>query len=198
MVLNKLLQKTSRKPRLDTNSDKPPKSPSPSPQKRQSPASPSSSARNSEEKDKRPQQSPTKQSKRSSRQYDKDSHPLNLPPGPRRSALSAMSANSEQFHDANGDPMRSSSPTTQPSPPSTPSTNYANSPFVQEDRPPVPPHRVPTSPPPTSPSPLPNMAANAESFKTAGNNFFKTKNYTKAIEEYGKGTALSELKSRIF
>jgi len=187
MVLNKLLNKSSKKHRLDSANDNSPKSPLSSPEKRP-PASPSA-ARSSLDREKRPSLSPTKATNRSSKRYDKDkkdrdSHPLNLPPELRRlSALSAMSANSDSTHD-----QQASSPATQSSAPTSPSTIYVNSPFAPDDRPPVPPHRVPTSPPPTSPSPGSNMApANAEAFKVAGNNFFKSQNYAKAAEEYSKG-----------
>jgi DnaJ homolog subfamily C member 7 len=192
MVLNKLLNKSSRKHRLDatTHTNSPP-----SPEKR-SPASPSS-ARNSQDRERRQNLSPTKSSNRTSKRVEKDSHPLNLPPDLRR--LSALSAMSEQNHDSSAEPPQLSSPGTQSSTPTTPSSTYVNSPIHQDDRPPVPPHRVPTSPPPTSPSPMPNMAPiNAESFKNAGNDFFKNKNYSKAIEEYSKGifAALEAISSR--
>ena len=184
MVLNKLLNKPSRKHRLDTAAH----TNSPSSPEKHSPASPSS-ARNSQDRERRHNLSPTKSSNRTSKRLEKDSHPLNLPPDLRRlSALSAMSTNSDQNHDLNVEPPQLSSPGTQSSTPTTPSTTYINSPFHQDDRPPVPPHRVPTSPPPTSPSPMPNVAPpNAETFKIAGNNFFKTQNYAEAVEEYSKG-----------
>jgi DnaJ family protein C protein 7 len=184
MVLSKLLNKSSRKHRLDANQN---------PDSKKSPQSPQSSPekpRTSNDREKPPNLSPTKSSNRSSRRFDKDSHPLNLPPELRRlSALSAMSTtSSEQNHDGTMEQTRASSPTTQSSTPTTPSNSYINSPFQPDDRPPVPPHRVPTSPPPQSPSSKPNMAqANAEACKVAGNNFFKSQNYPKAIEEYSKG-----------
>jgi DnaJ family protein C protein 7 len=49
-----------------------------------------------------------------------------------------------------------------------------------------PPHKSnPTSPAPP-PAPVPT-ADDAEAFKTAGNKFYKAKEYRKAIEEYTKG-----------
>jgi DnaJ homolog subfamily C member 7 len=52
--------------------------------------------------------------------------------------------------------------------------------------------RAPTPPPhksaPTSPAPAPAPTAeDAEAFKTAGNKFYKAKEYKRAIEEYSKG-----------
>jgi DnaJ family protein C protein 7 len=44
-----------------------------------------------------------------------------------------------------------------------------------------PPHRSNPS------SPVPTPQDDAESYKAAGNKFFKEKNYTKAIEQYSKG-----------
>jgi DnaJ family protein C protein 7 len=72
------------------------------------------------------------------------------------------------------------SPSSPAAQPSSPAQNYATSPFGQTEGPPVPPHRVPTSPPPEDKTQL------AEGFKTSGNNFFKAKNFDKAVEEYSK------------
>jgi DnaJ family protein C protein 7 len=67
----------------------------------------------------------------------------------------------------------------------------------QEPRPAPPPHRYTTSPPPqsanyaatpeaaTPPPQAPTI--DAESYKAAGNKFFKIKDYAQAIKEYSKG-----------
>ncbi|KAF2668293.1 TPR-like protein [Microthyrium microscopicum] len=121
---------------------------------------------------------PTK-SKRSSARYDKETtHPLNLPPELRRSALSAMSANSSEPPASDPERGQTNSPPAS-SAPTTPSNGYASSPFP-DDRPPVPPHLHPTSPLPI------HNPIDAEAHKTAGNKFFKAKEYAKAIEEYSK------------
>jgi DnaJ family protein C protein 7 len=51
----------------------------------------------------------------------------------------------------------------------------------QEAAPAPPPHKSNPS------SPQPTPADEAESYKAAGNRFFKEKNYAKAIEQYSKG-----------
>lgn len=47
-----------------------------------------------------------------------------------------------------------------------------------------PPHRSNPS------SPIPTPEEDAESYKAAGNRFFKEKNYSKAIEQYSKGAVI--------
>ena len=68
----------------------------------------------------------------------------------------------------------------------TPRTTSANGMVNGETFGPVPPpHRSnPTSPTPVA-APTPE---DAEAFKTAGNKFYKAKEYKKAIEEYTKGS----------
>ncbi|KAF1986816.1 TPR-like protein [Aulographum hederae CBS 113979] len=51
-----------------------------------------------------------------------------------------------------------------------------------------PPHRVPTSPPPVQEPP----AVDPEACKTAGNKFFKAKDYNRAIQEYSKAIEADE------
>jgi DnaJ family protein C protein 7 len=66
-----------------------------------------------------------------------------------------------------------------------PKLNGTNIPNVMNNEGPVPPpHKSnPTSPaPPLVPTP-----DDAEAFKTAGNKFYKAKDYRRAIEEYTKG-----------
>ncbi len=66
----------------------------------------------------------------------------------------------------------------------TPKTNGTNG-VVSGEGPVPPPHKSnPTSP---VPAPAPT-AEEAEAFKTAGNKFYKAKEYKRAIEEYTKGT----------
>jgi hypothetical protein len=50
-----------------------------------------------------------------------------------------------------------------------------------DEAPAPPPHKSNPS------SPVPSPIEDAESYKTAGNRFFKEKNYAKAIEQYSKG-----------
>jgi DnaJ homolog subfamily C member 7 len=65
--------------------------------------------------------------------------------------------------------------------------------YTEGDTAPVPPpHKSnPSSPQPTS-------AEEAESYKAAGNRFFKEKNYGKAIEQYSKGDFFSRVVLRKF
>ncbi|KAF1834384.1 TPR-like protein [Decorospora gaudefroyi] len=128
-------------------------------------------------------------SKRSSK-YDRDSHPLNLPPEERQ-RLSQMSAMSDQ---PTPQPMDVDSSSPAPSSPvaaDTPKTNGS-----APDGPAPPPHRYTKSPPPptanyaatpeaaTPPAEPPTI--DADEYKAAGNKFFKIKDYPRAIEEYSK------------
>lgn len=62
--------------------------------------------------------------------------------------------------------------------------NGTTSPHAQEGAPPrPPPHRTPTNP---SAHEVPQPTTDPEAFKAAGNKFFKTKEYEKAIGEYSK------------
>lgn len=133
-------------------------------------------------------------SKRSSK-YDRDSHPLNLPPEERQrlsSQMSAMDQPTPQPMDI--DREHSSSPAPSSPVADTPKTNGANG---APDGPAPPPHRYTKSPPPptanyaatpeaaTPPAEPPTI--DAEEYKAAGNKFFKIKDYPRAIEEYSKG-----------
>ena len=139
--------------------------------------------------------SPTKSGSRA-QSFDRESHPLNLPPEELRrlSVLSAMSnrSSSEQAptpmdidRESTASPAQS-----QPQPPSSPPAEGSassasqkingdsNGNKTEEDAaPPPPPHKVPTSPPPIDP----------EACKAAGNKFFKAREWQKAINEYSKG-----------
>ncbi|KAJ5385178.1 Tetratricopeptide-like helical [Penicillium concentricum] len=101
---------------------------------------------------------------RSSR--DQDIHPLNLPPDELRRRLSAMAAsNEEQRSSMDIDPQE-------------PQSNGVNG---TEERSPTPPPHQPNS----------ASADEADSFKLAGNKFFKDGNYRRAIEEYTKAIEIN-------
>ena len=139
-------------------------------------------------------------SRRSSR-YDRDSHPLNLPPDElRRLSASMTDQPTPQAMDLDQDYASSpapSSPTSNGFFPSKP--NRVNGEAAPAAAPPQgpapPPHRYATSPPPQNgnappkapspPPPAPEITA--EDYKAAGNTFFKAKEYNKAIKEYTKG-----------
>ncbi|KAK4967022.1 hypothetical protein LTR28_003018 [Elasticomyces elasticus] len=141
--------------------------------------------------------------------FDRDSHPLNLPPDELRrlSALSAVMSEQQQQTamdadvdvgvDVDMEAVRSptpSNPAVIPTPApahapapvtatsgAVPTTNGVNG--THEEAAPVPPpHRTPPSPPPQPQQP----AVDPEACKTAGNKFFKAKEYDKAIKEYSK------------
>lgn len=100
---------------------------------------------------------------------DPDTHPLNLPPDELR-RLSAMAMRDDSRSSMDIDKDGQSSPAT---PSSTHQTNGVNG--TSEERSPTPPpHR-------SSPT------ADADSFKLAGNKFFKDGDYSRAVQEYNKG-----------
>jgi DnaJ homolog subfamily C member 7 len=164
------------------------------------PSSPEKKSYHKFQKD-RERRSNSYSSKRSSR-YDHDSHPLNLPPDELR-RLSASMTDQPTPQPMDLDRDFSSLPA-----PSSPAVAQAPNGFnknAEQDSsaappPPVqgpapPPHRYATSPPPQSqnvppkaPSPPPGVPTiTAEEYKTAGNKFFKAKEYNMAIKEYSKG-----------
>ena len=98
---------------------------------------------------------------------DPEIHPLNLPPDELR-RLSAMAAARDESVNAMDIDSKSPSSARQ-----TPSNGVNGE--KTEKSPTPPPHRSSSG------------AAEAESFKLAGNKFFKDKNYTRAIEEFSKG-----------
>lgn len=99
---------------------------------------------------------------------DRDTHPLNLPPDELR-RLSAMAA----VRDDQRSSMDIDKDVQSPS-------NGVNG--VQEERSPTPPpHR-------SSPG---STTTDADSFKLAGNKFFKDGDYSRAIQEYNKGWRLN-------
>lgn len=149
----------------------------------------------------------------SSKRYDRDSHPLNLPPDElRRLSTSAMSQMSDQATPQPMDVDREftssptpSSPAAQQAPGAFPKVNGTNGTDGEQSRPTPPPHRYTTSPPPqsanyaatpeaaTPPPQAPTI--DAESYKAAGNKFFKIKDYPQAVKEYSKGGQFSRLQS---
>lgn len=114
----------------------------------------------------------------------RDSHPLNLPPDELRRRLSAMAAARDESMRSSMDIDRDTPSSPQETPPASQSDSApTNSNGVQhgdtERSPTPPPHR--SSPPQSQPS------DGGESFKLAGNKFYKAGDYERAIEEYNKG-----------
>lgn len=135
--------------------------------------------------------------KRSSK-YDRDSHPLNLPPDElRRLSSSAMSAMADQ-QPMDIDRDSTASPTPAPSSPAAAQIpnplSKPNGTNGDDSKPAPPPHRYTTSPPPQSANyaatpedaspPAQPPTIDAEEYKAAGNKFFKIKDYPAAIKEY--------------
>ncbi len=212
MVLPNLFTRSSAKKKkaendkedLTGNVDSPP----PSPTKK----SPTKSAR---DRDLRPDsphssRSYSKASNSPRYAYDRNSHPLNLPPHELRrlSALSAMSDPPTPMEvDLEEEGPTSSLPSSPPPamspspilPPPTNGINGSNG-TIEDEGPTPPPHKVPTSPPPQSqpqpqpqPQPPPKSTVDAEACKAAGNKFFKAKDYDKAIKEYTKGRNITNI-----
>lgn len=161
------------------------KSPTRSAQSSPEKKSRSSFVREQTDKDKKPK-SPRSSRTFASRRKSSDSHPLNLPPEELRrlSALQTSSAaNMASPKEENGEPMQESTPAPQ-TPGSFPQANGSGvngEHSSEEGAPQPPPHKSPPSSPPQSP------AVDAEKCKEAGNKFFKSQQYDKAIEEYTKG-----------
>ncbi|KAJ9216826.1 hypothetical protein DTO166G4_1672 [Paecilomyces variotii] len=108
---------------------------------------------------------------------DQDSHPLNLPPDELR-RLTAMATREDARSSMDVEESPSSSNTAPVTSPSGETPNGASP--AQEDRSPTPPpHR--SSPP----------APDAESFKLAGNKFYKAGDYNRAIQEYNKAIEIN-------
>jgi DnaJ family protein C protein 7 len=162
------------------------------------PSSPDKKSHSSRVKDK-DRRSSSSSAKRNSK-YDRDSHPLNLPPDELRrlssSAMSAMSSDQPTPQPMDVDRDLSSSPA--PAPSSPPPASKTNGTHGDEiPRPAPPPHRYTTSPPPPSANyaatpeaasqPAQAPTIDAEEYKAAGNKFFKIKDYAQAIKEYSKG-----------
>ncbi|KAI4736649.1 TPR-like protein [Aureobasidium sp. EXF-12298] len=98
--------------------------------------------------------------KKKDRAHDPNTHPLNLPPQ-ERARLSRLATRMDQEkQQTNGNGAAD-----------TPTQNGDNAPTP-------PPHKTPTTSPPST--------EDAEAFKAAGNKYFKAGDYTKAIAEYTK------------
>ncbi|KAK8171751.1 hypothetical protein BKA80DRAFT_251301 [Phyllosticta citrichinensis] len=181
MVLPTIFTKNSSRKKTDDDGPAPPRPPQHEQLRNPQPASPdkpsqtrphSSRSSPTKERHRRPGSgsSPTKRStfsSRSSVSRDRDTHPLNLPPEERRK-LSARMTDSVPNTPMDVDREATSSP----------STKANGAPEANGDKaaPTPPPHKTPASSPPQD----------AESFKAAGNKFFKAKDYEKAIKEYSK------------
>ncbi|KAG5984757.1 hypothetical protein E4U55_003269 [Claviceps digitariae] len=127
--------------------------------------------------------SSTSSSRRS--KIDPDTHPLNLPPEERR-RLSKLS-NSTMSDQMDIDPVSGASPSASQKHNSSAQTNFSvpiTNGHHNDEAPAPPPHRSNPS------SPVPTPQDDAESYKAAGNRFFKERNYTKAIEQYTKAVDL--------
>ncbi|KAF2139534.1 uncharacterized protein K452DRAFT_327997 [Aplosporella prunicola CBS 121167] len=179
MVLQGIFTKTSKK---KTNHEAEPASPNRSPTHHHSPrhsasstslperrSKPSAKDHRSERHRRPDSSSPSKKSFSRSSTFDRNTHPLNLPPEERR-RLSVLSAMSDQQQPPSS-PMDADSP--------APANGSAET-NGDKAAPPPPPHRTPTSPPPQA------DAVDPEACKAAGNKFFKAKEYDKAIKEYTK------------
>ena len=131
---------------------------------------------------------------RNSTRYDRNSHPLNLPPDElRRLSAASMSAMSDAPTPMEVDPDSilpfasvvppSSPPQAQENAPpgAFPSQNGVNGDSTSKSPIKQPVSSQPTSQPPSSPQVDPEAA------KAAGNKHFKAKDYDKAIKEYTKG-----------
>lgn len=194
MVLPSLFRKASHKvnptdrtPKLQTDAQKSSAAQGTPPS---SPDKKSHSRVKDRERDRDRRSSASFSSKRSSK-YDRNSHPLNLPPDELRRLSSQMSAMQDQPTPTPMDIDRDQSPA-----PSSPAAPKANG---DAPRPAPPPHRYTTSPPPEnakyaqtpeeSSPPAEPPTIDAEEYKAAGNKFFKIKDYPAAIREYTKGAS---------
>ena len=122
------------------------------------------------------------------RPFDLNTHPLNLPPDQLRrlSALSSMSDPDRMDVDSegpNGTPTSPPPQTNMPGSFDSPKMNGTNG-SANGEGPVPPPHKSNPTSPASVAGPTPEEA---EAFKTAGNKFYKAKEYKKAIEEYTKG-----------
>ncbi|CAG8046125.1 unnamed protein product [Penicillium olsonii] len=158
---------SSRSPRTSFSASRSPSTKSPKPKSpTKSPSkSPSKSSKPSYFSHSRSSSSGPTNFKFSRSSRDQDTHPLNLPPDELRRRLSAMAASKED---------QRSSMDIDPQEPQ----NGVNG---KEERSPTPPPHRPTA----------ASADEADSFKLAGNKFFKDGNYRRAIEEYNKAIEIN-------
>ncbi|KAM5369266.1 hypothetical protein ACJZ2D_009087 [Fusarium nematophilum] len=119
--------------------------------------------------------------------YEPDTHPLNLPPEERKRLSALAAAMNGNSMDIDREPVNGARATTPPTPNPSAQTNFSvpiQNGTSHDGAPPPPPHKSN----PSSPTPTPKE--DAESYKAAGNRFFKDKNYFKAIEQYSKAVDL--------
>ena len=201
MVLPSLFSKSSKKkqdatPNNNNTGTSSQGTPPSSPEKK---AFPRISKDRDRDRDRRSNSTHSNKSFSRSAKYDRDSHPLNLPPDELRRLSSAMSDQPtptpmDVDREFTSSPVPSSPANVPQAPGAFPKANASNG--EEEAGPAPPPHRIPTSPPPQPqhqpqppPQPQPQQpTADAEACKVSGNKFFKTKEYAKAILEYSKGS----------
>lgn len=95
--------------------------------------------------------------------------------------------NGNNAMDIDSEPVNGAQPTGSPQNPSAQANFSVPIPngTAADEAPAPPPHKSNPSSPVTTPD------EDAESYKAAGNRHFKEKNYTKAIEQYTKGMAMT-------
>ncbi|KAF2503235.1 TPR-like protein [Lophium mytilinum] len=200
MVLPSLFAKNKKKHHNPQSNSHPPAQGTPpsSPEKKSFPRLAKDKDRD-RDRDRRPNSTHSSKSYSKSSKYDRDSHPLNLPPDELRrlSALSTMSDHgTPQPMDVDREFTSSPVPSSPANPPQAPGAFPKTTPNgtseEQEPGPRPPPHRYTTSPPPQSQPAAPAQSApappavDAEACKASGNKFFKAREYQKAIDEYSK------------
>lgn len=133
---------------------------------------------------------------RQSHSYDRNSHPLNLPPDELRRlsavSMAAMGDPPTPMEMDNESSTPSAVPSSSPPPSSEPPVpgSFPSQNGVNGDTSPTPPPPKATPSPSTSQpeAPPPPPTVDPEVAKAAGNKHFKAKEYDKAIKEYTKGT----------
>lgn len=117
--------------------------------------------------------------------YEPDTHPLNLPPEERKRLSALAAAMNGNSMDVDSEPVNGARSTTPPNQKANAQANFSvpipNGSSHDDGAPPPPPHKSNPGSPTITPE------EDAESYKNAGNRFFKDKNYHKAIEQYSKG-----------
>ncbi|KAJ4268756.1 hypothetical protein NW762_002824 [Fusarium torreyae] len=119
--------------------------------------------------------------------YEPDTHPLNLPPEERKRLSALAAAMNGNSMDVDGEPVNGARSTTPPNPNPNAQANFSvpiPNGSTHDGAPPPPPHKSNPGSPTITPE------EDAESYKAAGNRFFKEKNYYKAIEQYSKAVDL--------
>ncbi|KAM0299536.1 hypothetical protein HYE67_007612 [Fusarium culmorum] len=120
--------------------------------------------------------------------YEPETHPLNLPPEERKRLSALAAAMNGNSMDVDSEPVSGARSTTPPNPKANAQANFSvpipNGSSHDDGAPPPPPHKSNPGSPTITPE------EDAESYKNAGNRFFKEKNYYKAIEQYSKAVDL--------